>query len=868
MRPARCKLISPVGFSILMAGLLGAQGQPANPKYKDVSATPEQRATDLVSHMTLAEKVSQMQNVAAAIPRLDIPAYDWWNEGLHGVARAGIATVFPQAIGLAATWDTSLEHTIADAISTEARAKYNDAIAHNNHGRYQGLTFWSPNINIFRDPRWGRGQETFGEDPYLTSQIAIAFIKGMQGDDPQYFKTIATAKHFAVHSGPETTRHQFDARVSRGDLLDTYFPAFRAAVEDGRADSVMCAYNSVDGTPACASRILLQTHLRRTWHFGGYVVSDCGAIEDIYSGHKYKSSLAAAAAAAVKAGTDLSCGTEYATLVDAVRQKLISEKDIDRAVIRLFTARFRLGMFDPPGRVPFSKIGMDEVESPAHQQLALRAAEESMVLLKNDNETLPLGGRPRLAVIGPAADDPDALLANYNGIPSHIVTPLQGVRSRFSPERVEYALGSLYTDQSAALIPASVMIPQGGNNNLRGLFAEYFHSDNFTGKPRLGRIEAEGYFRWDMRDPEVLAAVPRDTFSLRWGATLRVPASGDYALGVKRLNPEGSTGTDSAKLYIDDRLLVDDSQKRHDLVSGTTGVMHLEAGRSYRLRVEYRQDGGPAGLELVWKPPADVSLAEAVHATKTTDATLLFVGLNSNLEGEESKLEIPGFAGGDRTNIHLPYPQEKLVGALLDTGKPVIVVLINGSALAVESAKLRAAAILEAWYPGQEGGTAIAKVIAGDYNPGGRLPVTFYRSVEQLPPFEDYSLKNRTYRYFMGAPLYPFGYGMSYSDFHYSALSLAGGNISVHVTNSSSRDGDEVVQLYQTDADAPHPELRGFQRIHLKAGETQTVTFPRPSLKGNRPAKGPFLVSIGGGQPGPWTEGHYLQTDLTEKRAQ
>jgi beta-glucosidase len=856
-----------VRFSILLvAGLCCAQNHPTHSKYQDPAASPEERAADLVSQMTLEEKVSQMQNVAAAIPRLNIPGYDWWNEALHGVARAGLATVFPQAIGLAATWDTDLEHSIADAISTEARAKYNDAIAHDNHGRYYGLTFWSPNINIFRDPRWGRGQETFGEDPYLTSQIAIAFIKGMQGDDPHYFKTIATAKHFAVHSGPETTRHQFDAKITKADLLDTYLMAFRATVQDGAVDSVMCAYNSVDGAPACANKPLLQTYLRHDWRFNGYVVSDCGAIEDVYKGHNFRPSLAAASAASVKAGTDLSCGTEYRTLVDAVRKKLISEKDIDRSVERLFAARFRLGMFDPPDRVPFSKINMNEVESPAHQQIALRAAEESVVLLKNDKQTLPLGEKPRLAVIGPAADDPDALLANYNGIPSHIVTPLEGLRAQFATDRVQYAMGSLYTAQSAALIPENVLTPQGATGPQRGLFAEYFDTDDFTGKPKLGRVEPEGYFRWDMRDPAVLSAVSRDRFSLRWAATLRVPASGEYALGVKRLNPEGSKGTDSAKLYLDDKLLVDASQGKHDLVGGMTTGVHLDAGKTYRLRAEYRQNGGPAGLELVWKPPVDVSLSEAVHAAQNSDTAVIFVGLNSSLEGEESKLEIPGFAGGDRTSIDLPAPQATLLDAILDTGKPVVVVLVNGSALAVTSAKQRASALLEAWYPGQEGGTAIAHVLAGAYNPAGRLPVTFYQSIDQLPSFDNYSMKNRTYRYFNGTPLYPFGYGLSYSDFRYSSLTLTRATISVRVTNNSSRDGDEVVQLYQTDADAPNPELRGFQRVHLKAGENQTVSFPRPEVKGG-PLGGRFLVSIGGGQPGPWTEGHYVQTELPLKRS-
>ncbi|MBV8896267.1 MAG: hypothetical protein JO051_07140 [Acidobacteriaceae bacterium] len=402
---------------VALSASLGATGFGQS-VYQDANSTPEQRSADLVSRMTLEEKVGQMMNSAPAIPRLGIPAYDWWNEALHGVARAGLATVFPQAIGLAATWDTDLEHRITDAISTEARAKYNDAIKHDNHGRYYGLTFWSPNINIFRDPRWGRGQETYGEDPYLTSQMAIAFIKGMQGTDAHYFKTIATSKHFAVHSGPESSRHQFDAKVTDDELKNTYLYAFKATVEDAGVDSLMCVYNAVNGAPGCASKFLLQDTLRDAWHFKGYVVSDCDAVEDVYSGHHYAASLAEASAKSVKAGTDLDCGKSYSTLVEAVKKGYITEQEISRSVERLFVARFRLGMFDPPERVPFSNIGMDQVQSPAHQRLALEAARKSIVLLKNDGNTLPLRSVPKsIAVVGPAADDPDTLLANYNGIP-------------------------------------------------------------------------------------------------------------------------------------------------------------------------------------------------------------------------------------------------------------------------------------------------------------------------------------------------------------------------------------------------------------------------------------------------------------------
>ncbi|HSU69171.1 MAG TPA: glycoside hydrolase family 3 N-terminal domain-containing protein, partial [Tepidisphaeraceae bacterium] len=454
-------------------------------KYKDTSLSPEERAADLVSQMTLEEKAAQMQNAAPAIPRLGIPAYDWWNEALHGVARAGLATVFPQAIGLAATWDTDLESRVAHAISTEARAKYNDAQKHDNHGRYYGLTFWSPNINIFRDPRWGRGQETYGEDPYLTSRMGIAFIKAMQGSDPHYFKTVATSKHYAVHSGPETTRHHFDAEVSEEDLDNTYLYAFRATVTEGGADSVMCAYNRVNGSPACASDLLLKDKLRSAWNFKGYVVSDCDSIDDIYRGHHTAASAAEASALAVKAGTDLDCGRTYRTLPDAVRSGLISEKQIDESVQRLFVARIRLGMFDPPERVPFSKIPMTEVQSAAHQKLSLEAAEKSITLLKNEGGLLPFRKIPkRIAVVGPAADDPDALLANYNGIPAHIITPLQAIEQQFGKKAaIRFALGATYVDSASALVPQNVLTPK-GEGKAHGLTAEYFADDNLSGTPR------------------------------------------------------------------------------------------------------------------------------------------------------------------------------------------------------------------------------------------------------------------------------------------------------------------------------------------------------------------------------------------------
>jgi beta-glucosidase len=835
---------------VLVTDLLSGEKASTPPKYTDMKYTPEERAADLVSRMTLEEKADQMQDNAPAIPRLGVPAYNWWNEALHGVARAGLATVFPQAIGLAATWDIDLEHRIADIISTEARAKYNDAIRHDNHRRYYGLTFWSPNINIFRDPRWGRGQETYGEDPYLTAQMGIAFIRGMQGDDERYLKTIATSKHFAVHSGPEELRHQFNVSVDPVDLEKTYLPAFRATIMEGRAQSVMCAYNSVDGAPACASTMLLADKLRRDWKFLGYVVSDCGAIGDIYGGHHYADSMAAAAAKAVKAGTDLDCGTEYKSLVEAVQSGLIQESEINRSVERLFAARFRLGLFDPAEHVPFSNIGMDQVASPKHAEVALEAAEKSIILLKNENHILPLEKVPAsIAVIGPASDDPDTLLGNYTGTPPHIVTPLAGITARFdSKAQIQFAQGSVYAQSSMALIPRSALTPPAATSGGHGILAEYFNNDHFEGKASVSRIETRAYFDWARHEPVIVRALPVPTFSARWTATLRVPATGNYDLGIARPECGSCLGTNSTRLYLDNKPLVDENRKSDAGNQTFRSTVHLEAERNYAIRVEYVQREGGSGIELVWGPPAEALLNEAVSKVNETELAILCLGLNSRLEGEESPIDIPGFSHGDRTDIKLPDPQEKLLQAVLNTGKPVVVILINGSALAVQTAEEKAQAILEAWYGGQEAGTAIARTLSGDNNPAGRLPVTVYQSVNQLPPFTDYSMKGRTYRYFRGKPLYPFGYGLSYSNFSYSDVQRkpsgdADQELSAQVTNRSSRDGDEVVQLYLT-AKNSDIALQGFQRVHLAAGESKTVSFvvSQSDLNGKIP-------SIGGGQP-------------------
>jgi beta-glucosidase len=820
--------------AILASRIVYAQALP----YQNPDLPPDVRADDLISRLTLAEKISQMQTGAVAIPRLGIPAYDWWSESLHGVARAGLATVFPQAIGLAATWDTSLMQNVADAISTEARAKYLQAQRAGVNTRYHGLTFFSPNINIFRDPRWGRGQETYGEDPYLTGQMAAAFIAGMQGSDPHYLKTVATAKHYAVHSGPEPLRHGFDAEVSEHDLNGTYLAAFRASAQAG-AYSVMCAYNAVNGAPACASADLLQTRLRDTFGFRGYVVSDCGAIGDIANGHGYAPSIAAAAALAVRAGTDLNCGGEYSMLGDALSQGLIAEADLDRALRRLFEVRFRLGMFDPPDRVPFAAIPESEIGSADHRRLSLDAALRSIVLLKNSHGVLPIGpGVRKIAVVGPAADWPDMQLGNYAGTASHIVTPLEGIQQRFATATVTFSLGSTYTDVSPALVPSGA---------LHGLTAEYFATPDLSGTPAVQRVDARVYFDWDAQDPTVAPFIPRDAFSVRWTGSLVAPYSGDYVLGVSHPDCSDCSGGDQGRIYLDGALMVDENSPTW--LHATHGAhVQLAAGSTHELRIEYRQDHGHKGVELVWIPPAVPLLSEARANMAAADVVLLFVGLNGDLENEESSLVMPGFFRGDRTDLTLPAPQQQLLRAALDSGKAVVVVLMTGSAIVATGAQEEAAAVLEAWYPGEQGGIAIAQTLAGDSNPAGRLPVTFYQSVDQLPAFADYSMAGRTYRFFHGQPLYRFGYGLSYSTFRYShvTVTFTGGSyrISARITNVSQRDGDEVAQVYMT-VDGALPALAGFQRVPIAAGESRTVEFQVKAPSGSK-----VRFQVGGVSPG------------------
>ena len=856
MRLAR--LISALIFATSIGGASFAQ-TPASekPAYLNPDLPTEVRVDDLVSRMTLEEKASQVVHQAKAIPRLGVPAYNWWSEALHGVLTDHV-TVFPEPIGLAATFDAPAIHEMAVAISTEARAKHHELIR-NGTFNATGLDFWAPNLNIFRDPRWGRGQETYGEDPYLTGVMGSAFVRGMQGDDSKYLRTIATPKHFAVHSGPEPLRHQFDAKVSRHDMEDTYLPAFRAAVTEGKAGSVMCVYNSVNGEPGCANNFLLQAKLRDQWQFGGYVVSDCDAVLDIERGHHFVKTAAEAAAVSMARGTDLDCnepGDDSSHYVDAVNQGLLSLQDLDRSVKRLFRARFQLGMFDPPELVAYARIPYSETDSEAHRQLANKLARESMVLLEN-NGILPLRESVKqIAVVGPLADSTKVLLGNYNGSTSRMTSALDGIRKQFPSVHLTFSPGTEPLREKTVPIPGNFLSTEDGKP---GLKAEYFQGVNLAGPPALLRTDKQIDFEFNGAVAPGLGPL---NFSARWTGVLRPDKTATYEIGA--------SGDDGYRLWIDGKLVAEDWSTHG--VTTKISKLDLQKGRSYSIKMEYFQGGGGAVAKLVWIPPDSASedfLGRAIADAKRADVVIAIVGITSELEGEEMTVNLPGFKGGDRTSLDLPKQEEDLLKAMKQTGKPLVVVLMNGSALSVTWTKKNADAVLDAWYSGEEGGKAIAETLAGINNPAGRLPVTFYTGIDQLPAFEDYSMKGRTYRYFAGTPLYPFGFGLSYSKFIYSNLKLSTAilkardplTVEADVRNTSSIAGDEVVQLYlgfpAVDG-APIRALRGFSRIHLAAGEAQHVQFklsPRElslvNAVGDRMVgPGDYLITVGGGQPG------------------
>ena len=861
---AVCSTSLSVGLLALLVGTLQAQA-PARVPTQDT----ESRVASLVGKMTLEEKVSQMQNHAAAIPRLGVPEYDWWSEGLHGVARSGYATVFPQAIGLAATWDIPLMHTVAATIGTEARAKNSEALRKGIHSIYYGLDFWSPNINIFRDPRWGRGQETYGEDPFLTSRLGVSFVEGLQGDDPTYYRVISTPKHFAVHSGPENTRHTANVDASAHDLEDTYLPAFRATVTEAKAGSVMCAYNSIDGQPACANTMLLPDTLREAWGFNGYVTSDCAAITDIAEGHKFSPDLEHASVAAVRAGTDTSCGKEYAVLAKAVHDGLITEQELDISVKRLFIARFELGLFDDAAKVKYAQTPFSENDSPEHRKLALEVAGKSIVLLKNDG-VLPLKKAMTVAVVGPNAASLAAIEGNYNAVPSHPVLPLAGAESMFGANKVIYAQGSPYVSELALPIPRNVLHPAPGDVR-SGLKAEYFDNTDFHGAPAMTRVDPQIDFDWNSATPD--KSVDQAHFGVRWTGTIEAPAAGDYQFAFTLAHCYPCGDAEGVRLFFDGAPVIDQQVPANEYRFSDLKPfnLHFADTRPHQIRIEYTHNAPlfGAGITLNWKPAIDTERAQAVVAAQKADVVLAFVGLSPELEGEEMPVHVEGFDGGDRTSIELPAVQQQLLEALAATGKPLVVVLMNGSALTVDWAKQHANAIVEAWYPGEEAGTAIADVLTGEINPAGRLPVTFYSGTKDLPAFSDYSMANRTYRYFRGQPLWSFGYGLSYSQFKWTNLKLstntlaAGSSLIVEadVENVAGPAGDAVSELYLTPPAAegsPRIALVGFDRTTLAAHARQhlrIVVDPRAlstvDASGKRAVRpGDYTVHLGGSQPG------------------
>jgi len=852
-----------IALVVVLSSLNLAAQTNNSPLYLDPSQPISARVDDLIGRMTLEEKATQLVNQARAIPRLQVPAYDWWSEALHGVANAGTATVFPEPVGLAATFDDKAIHEMAIVIGTEARAKHDQAVRAGRRDIMEGLDFWSPNINIFRDPRWGRGQETYGEDPFLTGRMGVAFVTGLQGEDPKYFRVISTPKHYAVHSGPEPTRHSIDVLVSKHDMEDTYLPAFRATVTEGKAESIMCAYNRVNGQPACANTFLLKDTLRGAWKFNGYVVSDCDAVVDIFQGHHFTKSQAEAAAVANKTGMDNECADfftitkddhDYKPFVDAVKQGLLTEADLDVTLRRLFTARMRLGMFDPPSMVPYANTPESEIDSAPHRQLALKIARESMTLLKNDG-VLPLGANvKKILVVGPLAESVQVLHGNYSGTASHAVTALEGIKKQFARAQVSFEPGTNFLREHP-LVPTSVLSTEDGKPGLKG---EYFAED-MTGTPQLTRVDPIVDLRTFSfsHDPQALPTPPgMKDFSVRWSGFLTPAETGAYDIGLSGSNE---------RMWLDGKLIVDDPVLHDPNVQTTT--VSLTKGHRYPIKIEFLK--GAFEIKLVWQPAGKDPLVEATAAAQKADVVVAVVGITSKLEGEEMKVDVPGFRGGDRTSLNLPEEEGALLGALKSTGKPLVVVLMNGSALAVNWANDHANAILDAWYSGEEGGTAIAETLAGQNNPAGRLPVTFYKGTEQLPDFEDYAMKNRTYRYFTGEPLYPFGYGLSYSTFEYSGMILSSPtlqagtplDVEVDVKNTGKLEGDEVVELYISFpkiAGTPLKALRGFTRVHLAAGEQKHVKLalnPRDLSYVNEAGDrlvgaGDYLITVGGGQPG------------------
>ncbi|MBQ5394026.1 MAG: glycoside hydrolase family 3 C-terminal domain-containing protein [Alistipes sp.] len=843
-------------FLTLSAVLLGLTVSAQMLPYQNPALSNEERARDLVSRMTLEEKVSQMQNGAAPIDRLGIPFYDWWSEALHGIARAGLATVFPQTIGMASSFDEQLIEQVFTATSDEARAKYIKFIKEGSRKRYQGLSVWTPNINIFRDPRWGRGQETYGEDPYLTTQLGLAVVRGLQGDpNAKFNKLHACAKHYAVHSGPEWNRHSFDAKnISKRDLRETYLPAFEALVREGNVKEVMGAYNRFEGDPCNASNYLLEEILRKEWGYKGIVVSDCGAIRDFYmkGHHETHADAAEASAAAVKAGCDLECGSSYAALVEAVKRGLITEKEIDRAVERLMVAKFEMGLFekvDPYSHIPYSVVDCAE-----HRALAKEMAIKSFVLLQNRDDLLPLDKAKKVAIVGPNADNEEMQWANYNGIPSYTITLKEGLEALLPKTQVIYEQLCGHTDVGTY----QTLFNECSYGGKPGFKATYWNNLDFEGAPAATN-QVTRPMSFDTGGNTVFApGVNLSAFTARYEATFKPENTGRAVFRI--------SSNETVRIYVDGKLLADKTNVKN---TATVCEFEYELGATYDIKIEFggyrRRTDAYLNLDMAEAVPQDIPAF--LKRVKDVDVVIFAGGISPRLEGEEMAVTAPGFRGGDRDDIELPAIQRETIAALKEAGKKVVLVNFSGSALALEPETENCDAILQAWYPGQEGGSALAEVLYGDAAPSGKLPITFYRNVKQLPDFEDYNMEGKTYRYFEGDPLFRFGYGLTYTEFYHgkpradrSTLKIEGNKpiyITAPVGNIGTRPGTEIVQLYiqrPSDKEGPIQTLRAYRRVELQPGESKMVVFAldakdfawfNPATERMEPLKGQYVVRIG-----------------------
>ena len=794
------------------------------PPYKNPELSAHERAVDLCSRMTLEEKAAVMMNNSKAIPRLGIPQFAWWSEALHGLGRNGISTVFPSCIGMAASFDDALIERVFTAVSDEARAKNTAQRRKGDIGTYQGLSFWTPNINIFRDPRWGRGQETYGEDPYMNSRMGQAVVRGLQGPaNGKYIKLLACAKHFAVHSGPEKTRHSFNIEnLPPRDLWETYLPAFRDLVQQGGVKEVMCAYQRIDGDPCCGSNRLLQQILRDEWGFKGLVVSDCGAISDFWEpgAHGVSEDAAAASAKAVISGTDVECGSEYRHLPDAVKAGQITEEQINKSVVRLLEARFELGDFDPDGLVPWTKIPESVIACKEHKELALQMAREQMVLLHNRNNTLPLEkDASKIMVIGPNAADSLMLWGIYYGQPTHSVTILEGIQAKIGND-VRFAKGCEITQLTESESIFSRLKTASGQP---GVSARFWNNTKMEGKPVYETTYATPIHFDNGGNTAFAPGVNLSNFTLSMNGTFT--ADKDETLDITRSNDDGF------RMIVNGDTII--NRWKADRLRKNKTKLNVKKGQRYDIQFDYMQLKNEAVLSLDIASVHNVTASEIAERAKDVETVIFVGGISPDLEREEAKVSEPGFDNGDRTSIELPAAQREILKALHEAGKKVVLVNCSGSAVALTPELETCDAILQAWYPGEQGGHAVADVLFGDYNPGGKLPVTFYKDDSQLPPFDDYRMTNRTYRYFRGTPLFHFGYGLSYTTFTTGTPSYdkATGKITISVTNTGKRDGTETIQAYlrnPADAEGPIKTLRGYTRVELKAGETKTVTIDLP----------------------------------------